>query len=67
MKNRTHPEGSIVEGYRLEECMTFCSRFLQGTTRLNKAPRNPNPSDKIKEMYLFESAGESIGKASPVS
>jgi hypothetical protein len=29
VRNKAHPEGSIAEGYILEECMTFCSRFLQ--------------------------------------
>lgn len=28
--NKAHPEGSIAEGYILEECMMFCSRFVQG-------------------------------------
>ncbi|KAK1378472.1 hypothetical protein POM88_025216 [Heracleum sosnowskyi] len=26
--NRSKPEGSIAEGYLAEECLTFCSRFL---------------------------------------
>ncbi|GMP78094.1 hypothetical protein CsSME_00034161 [Camellia sinensis var. sinensis] len=25
VRNRTHPEGSIAEGYLAEECLTFCS------------------------------------------
>jgi hypothetical protein len=33
VKNRAHPEGSIAEGYCMDECMTFCSRFLDGNTR----------------------------------
>jgi hypothetical protein len=28
VRNKAHPEGLIAEGYILEECMTFCSRFL---------------------------------------
>ncbi|XP_074362862.1 uncharacterized protein LOC141703164 [Apium graveolens] len=28
VRNRSRPEGSIVEGYLAEECVTFCSRFL---------------------------------------
>ncbi|KAL6572291.1 hypothetical protein OROMI_013249 [Orobanche minor] len=28
VRNRTRPEGSIAEGYLAEECVTFCSRFL---------------------------------------
>jgi hypothetical protein len=62
VKNRAHPEGSIAEGYKTEECMTFCSRFIQVTTRFTRPSRNPEPSDMIKDMYLFNSAGESIGK-----
>jgi hypothetical protein len=27
------PEGSIAEGYILEECLTFCSRFLDVDTK----------------------------------
>lgn len=64
MKNRAHPEGSIAEGYKTAECMTFCSRFTEGTTRFTRPSRNPEPLDKIKDMYLFNSAGESIGKGS---
>jgi hypothetical protein len=29
VRNRAHPQGSIIEGYILEGCMTFCSRFLE--------------------------------------
>ncbi|WVZ54526.1 hypothetical protein U9M48_005311 [Paspalum notatum var. saurae] len=67
VKNRAHPEGSIAKGYRLKECMTFCSRFLEGNTRFTRPSRNPEPSDKMKEMSLFDSAGEPIGKANNVN
>ena len=30
VRNKAHTEGSIAEGYILEECMTFCSRFVDG-------------------------------------
>ncbi|KAL6655769.1 hypothetical protein ACP70R_006595 [Stipagrostis hirtigluma subsp. patula] len=66
VKNKAHPEGSIAEGYRIDECMTFCSRFLQGTTRFTRPARNPDPPEKVKDIYLFESAGEPIGKATTV-
>ncbi|WVZ53293.1 hypothetical protein U9M48_004259, partial [Paspalum notatum var. saurae] len=67
VKNRAHLEGSIGEGYRLEECMTFCSRFLEGNTRFTRPSRNPEPSDKTKEMSLFDNASEPIGKATNVN
>ena len=41
MRNKNRPEGSIVEGYLAEECMTFCSRYLGGIeTRFNRVGRN---------------------------
>jgi hypothetical protein len=40
--NRAYPEGSIAEGYIVDECLTFCSRFLEGTTRFTKPARNPD-------------------------
>uniref|UniRef100_A0A8R7JYW6 DUF4218 domain-containing protein n=1 Tax=Triticum urartu TaxID=4572 RepID=A0A8R7JYW6_TRIUA len=47
VRNRAFPEGSIAEGYLAQECLTFCSRFLEGTTRFTRPSRNPDPSDKI--------------------
>jgi hypothetical protein len=39
--NKSHPEGSIVEGYTSEECMTFCSCFLEDVdTKLNRPERH---------------------------
>ncbi|KAM3366409.1 hypothetical protein ACQJBY_015685 [Aegilops geniculata] len=66
VRNRAFPEGSIAEGYLAQECLTFCSRFLEGTTRFTRPSRNPAPSNKIKDLYIFDSAGEPIGKAIPV-
>jgi hypothetical protein len=41
VRNKAQPEGSIAEGYILEECMTFCSRFLDDThTKLNQPERH---------------------------
>jgi len=38
---KAYPEGSIAEGYISEECLTFCSRFLQDVdTKLNQANRH---------------------------
>lgn len=37
VKNKAHPEGSIAEGYIIEECMTFCTRFMKDVdTKLNR-------------------------------
>ncbi|XP_066161921.1 uncharacterized protein [Oryza sativa Japonica Group] len=67
VRNRAYPEGSIAEGYIADECLTYCSRFLDETTRFTRPPRNPDPSDNTKDLYMFESAGESIGKAITVA
>ena len=41
VRNKAHPEGSIAEGYISEECLTFCSRFLQDVdTKLNRSERH---------------------------
>ena len=30
VRNKAAPEGSIAEGYIVEECLTFCSRYMHG-------------------------------------
>ncbi|XP_020979528.1 uncharacterized protein LOC110272063 [Arachis ipaensis] len=42
VRNRSHPEGSIAEGYLANECINFCSRYLHEDvqTRFNRVPRN---------------------------
>ena len=41
VRNKAHSEGSIAEGYILEECMTFYSRFVQGMpTKLSLSERH---------------------------
>ena len=40
VRNKAYPEGSIAEGYILEECLTFCSKFLDVDTKLNRVDRH---------------------------
>ena len=41
VRNRARPEGSIAEGYLVEECMTFCTRYLDDIeSKLNRPSRN---------------------------
>lgn len=41
VRNKAHPEGSIAEGYLIDECLTFCSRYLHGVdTKFNQVERN---------------------------
>ena len=41
VRNKARPEGSIVEGYISEECLTFCARFFEDVdTKLNQVDRH---------------------------
>ena len=41
VRNPTCPEGSIAEGYLIDECLTFCSRYFHGIeTRFNQVGQN---------------------------
>lgn len=64
MRNKAHPEGSIAEGYLAEECLTFCSRYLEGVeARWNRPIRNYDISQSESSIpYLFASSGQSLGK-----
>lgn len=46
VRNQARPEGSIAEGYFVEECMTFCSRYLDDVeSKLNRPVRNDDGGD----------------------
>ena len=68
MKNRAQPEGSIAEGYVAEECLTFCSRYLEGIeTRFNRVGRVDDFSsqcDSYQKSSIFPSIGRPVGKVS---
>ena len=38
VRNRAAPEGSIAEGYIVEECLTFCSRYMEGVETIFNRP-----------------------------
>ncbi|KAL0418956.1 UNVERIFIED_CONTAM: hypothetical protein Sradi_1309100, partial [Sesamum radiatum] len=41
VNNKAFPKGSMVEGYNIEECLTFCSMYLNDIeTQFNKVERN---------------------------
>ena len=57
MRNKSRPEGSIAEGYLLEECLTFCSRYLDDVeTKLTRPSRNSS----------CEEVGRGLGKGRSV-
>ncbi|XP_057246774.1 uncharacterized protein LOC104900417 [Beta vulgaris subsp. vulgaris] len=44
--NKARPEGSIAEGYIVDECMTLCSRYLDDVeTKFNRLERNCDGDD----------------------
>ena len=38
VRNRAAPEGCIAEGYIVEECLTFCSRYMEGVETIFNRP-----------------------------
>ena len=64
MWNRAHPEGSITEAYLVDECLTFCSRYLQGAeARYNRLIRNNANIDpeRVQDSCLFPNVGQPYG------
>ncbi|XP_019229639.1 PREDICTED: uncharacterized protein LOC109210641 [Nicotiana attenuata] len=64
VRNRACPEGSIADAYIANECMAFCSRYLEGGDSRSYCSRKW--SDEIeheanKEESLFSTVGESYG------
>jgi hypothetical protein len=69
VRNKAHPEGSIAESYLADECMAFCSRYLEGfSTKHNQPARNDdNPHQSESSIYshksiLFPPVGKSLGR-----
>ncbi|CAI8590840.1 unnamed protein product [Vicia faba] len=70
VRNKAKPEGSIAEGYRFEEILTFCSRYLENIeTRWNQPGRvDEDPIDDIQTASrvaeLFPRVGKPVGGSS---
>jgi hypothetical protein len=69
VRNKARPEGSIAEGYLLEEILTFCSRYLDDIeTRWNRRGRaddEPNDEQPQSQMSeLFPLIGKPVGGSS---
>ncbi|XP_077247212.1 uncharacterized protein LOC143886926 [Tasmannia lanceolata] len=65
VRNRSSPEGSIAEGYLAEECLTFCSRYLEGVeSKLNRPVRNDEDAHvEMEEGFsIFSLAGRPLGE-----
>ncbi|CAI8608944.1 unnamed protein product [Vicia faba] len=70
VRNKEKQEGSIAEGYRFEEILTFCSRYLENIeTRWNQPGRvDDEPIDDIQTASrvaeLFPRVGKPVGGSS---
>ncbi|XP_075654797.1 uncharacterized protein LOC142624962 [Castanea sativa] len=67
-EKKAHPEGSIVERYMVDECLTFCSRYLIGIeTIFNRPERNddrcPTTCDNTPRLPIFSRRGHPSRKS----
>ncbi|WCJ26292.1 hypothetical protein M5689_008121 [Euphorbia peplus] len=64
VRNKARPEGSIAEGYIADECLTFCSRYLErAETRFNRKERNcAGVEVKNIGLSIFSSYGKPLSK-----
>ncbi|CAI0551563.1 unnamed protein product, partial [Linum tenue] len=66
VRNKAHPEASIAEAYIGDECLTFCSRYIDGVdTKFNRPRRNNDESEsssRNEEMDIFDDVGRPLGK-----
>ncbi|KAL4573772.1 hypothetical protein LXL04_020589 [Taraxacum kok-saghyz] len=65
VRNKSRPEGSIAEGYLIEECLTFCSRYMHDgvKTRLDRGSNDIDDVDGENESGgpIFVNGGHPIG------
>lgn len=65
MRNQARPEGSIAEAYLAEECLVFCSRYLEDNgIRSNQSIRNRTDTRHglVQESNIFPNVGMPYGK-----
>ncbi|XP_062075345.1 uncharacterized protein LOC133779394 [Humulus lupulus] len=64
VRNKSKPEGCIAEGYLADECLTFCSRYMEGVeTKFNRKPRNySNIESNGETLPTFQTTGRHLGK-----
>nr|XP_048328552.1 uncharacterized protein LOC125422128 [Ziziphus jujuba var. spinosa] len=63
-KISAHPEGSIAEGYVVNEALTYCSMYLHGIeTRFNRPERNKDGENQIAStLSVFTQPVNLLGK-----
>uniref|UniRef100_A0A803MKH3 Transposase-associated domain-containing protein n=1 Tax=Chenopodium quinoa TaxID=63459 RepID=A0A803MKH3_CHEQI len=70
IRNRAHPEGCIAEGYLVDECLTFCSRYMSDIdTKFNRKGRNDddtlNDVTLRNKLDIFRPLGHALGEGAP--
>ncbi|KAL5580201.1 hypothetical protein UlMin_012643 [Ulmus minor] len=67
VRNAAKPEGSIAEGYVVDEALTFCSRYFDDVeTRFNRPDMNDDDIHPTRQLSVFESQCKPLGKQSYV-
>ena len=64
--NRTYPESFIAEGYLVEECTTFCSRYFNDVeTKYNHTNKNfvGLTNTKDEGLIIFKCIGHALGRS----
>ncbi|GJY16982.1 hypothetical protein Tco_0387404 [Tanacetum coccineum] len=62
VRNKVKPEGSIAEGYVVEEALTFSYHYFRDvTTKFNCPDRNVDPPPPTCQFQVFRSLCKSIG------
>ncbi|KAK1653400.1 hypothetical protein QYE76_071205 [Lolium multiflorum] len=56
VRNRAHPDGSIVQGFLTEECISFCKNYL------NEDDPRPVGLPANKHLGRFEGVGHNAGR-----
>ncbi|XP_073116140.1 uncharacterized protein [Elaeis guineensis] len=58
VRNKARPEGSIARDYLANECLTFCSRYLNSVeTKFNRVPRNDDGATSYQGLSIFAKDG----------
>ncbi|KAK1400869.1 hypothetical protein POM88_000474 [Heracleum sosnowskyi] len=62
VRNRSKPEGSIAEGYLAEECLTFCSRFLNSDAvpKFERCPQKVEYPIACHRYILFNCGNKDV-------
>lgn len=62
VQNKARPEGCIAERYIDNECLTFCSMYLNDVdTVFNRVERNNEMMDNSGEISVFSCRGRPLG------